>query len=62
MNVSVNRQGQALGTRCEIKNLNSVRFMIAGIGNSIPVSIFVIPVKGSLSAFQVQRCTDRLTF
>ncbi len=26
-NVSVNRPGEELGTRCEIKNLNSVRFM-----------------------------------
>jgi Asp-tRNA(Asn)/Glu-tRNA(Gln) amidotransferase B subunit len=61
VNVSVNHQGQAPGTRCEIKNLNSVRFMIAAIGNSTSV-IFVIPVKGSLSAFQVRRCIDRLTF
>tara|TARA_B100000676_G_C18045291_1_gene827502 strand:- start:171 stop:1631 length:1461 start_codon:yes stop_codon:yes gene_type:complete len=26
-NVSVRRRGEALGTRCEIKNLNSIRFM-----------------------------------
>jgi aspartyl-tRNA(Asn)/glutamyl-tRNA(Gln) amidotransferase subunit B len=32
--VSVNRQGQAPGTRCEIKNLNSVRFMMVAIGKS----------------------------
>ncbi|KAA1466549.1 Glutamyl-tRNA amidotransferase B subunit [Dentipellis sp. KUC8613] len=31
VNVSVNRPGEALGTRCEIKNLNSVRFMIVAI-------------------------------
>lgn len=38
MNVSVNRQGQMPGTRCEIKNLNSVRFMIAAISNSASLS------------------------
>jgi aspartyl-tRNA(Asn)/glutamyl-tRNA(Gln) amidotransferase subunit B len=42
VNVSVNRQGQALGTRCEIKNLNSIRFMIAAIGNSTSLSISVM--------------------
>ncbi|TFK28925.1 glutamyl-tRNA amidotransferase [Coprinopsis marcescibilis] len=31
VNVSVNRIGQPPGTRCEIKNLNSVRFMMAAI-------------------------------
>ncbi|PFH47803.1 hypothetical protein AMATHDRAFT_151224 [Amanita thiersii Skay4041] len=31
VNVSVNRVGQPPGTRCEIKNLNSVRFMMAAI-------------------------------
>ncbi|KAI0303985.1 Glutamyl-tRNA amidotransferase B subunit [Russula brevipes] len=35
VNVSVNRQGQAPGTRCEIKNLNSIRFMIAAIGSEV---------------------------
>ena len=40
VNVSVNRPGQLPGTRCEIKNLNSVRFMIAAIGN--PKSDFLL--------------------
>lgn len=31
VNVSVNRAGEPPGTRCEIKNLNSVRFMVAAI-------------------------------
>ena len=31
-NVSVHRLGSAFGTRCEIKNLNSVRFMQAALG------------------------------
>jgi len=35
INVSVNRPGQLPGTRCEIKNLNSVRFMIAAIGSEV---------------------------
>jgi aspartyl-tRNA(Asn)/glutamyl-tRNA(Gln) amidotransferase subunit B len=39
VNVSVNRQGQAPGTRCEIKNLNSVRFMVAAISNAAFPSI-----------------------
>jgi aspartyl-tRNA(Asn)/glutamyl-tRNA(Gln) amidotransferase subunit B len=58
--VSVNRQGQAPGTRCEIKNLNSIRFMIAAIGNSTSPSIFVITFKGPLS--QGQRCIGKLVF
>ncbi|GLB34182.1 putative PET112 [Lyophyllum shimeji] len=35
VNVSINRVGQPPGTRCEIKNLNSVRFMIAAITHEI---------------------------
>ena len=31
INVSVNRRGQPAGTRCEIKNLNSVKFMMVAI-------------------------------
>ena len=31
VNVSVNRIGEPRGTRCEIKNLNSVRFMMSAI-------------------------------
>ncbi|SPO30304.1 related to PET112 - putative glutamyl-tRNA(Gln)amidotransferase subunit B, mitochondrial precursor [Ustilago trichophora] len=31
VNVSVNRVGEAFGTRCEVKNLNSVRFMMNAI-------------------------------
>lgn len=31
VNVSINRPGEPPGTRCEIKNLNSVRFMAAAI-------------------------------
>ncbi|KAG7098566.1 hypothetical protein E1B28_000499 [Marasmius oreades] len=35
INVSLNRHGEPLGTRCEIKNINSVRFMVAGIQHEI---------------------------
>uniref|UniRef100_A0A0W0FGU5 Aspartyl/Glutamyl-tRNA(Gln) amidotransferase subunit B/E catalytic domain-containing protein n=1 Tax=Moniliophthora roreri TaxID=221103 RepID=A0A0W0FGU5_MONRR len=35
VNVSMNRPGEARGTRCEIKNLNSVRFMVAAIHHEI---------------------------
>ncbi|KAK0485980.1 glutamyl-tRNA amidotransferase [Armillaria novae-zelandiae] len=31
VNVSIHRPGEPFGTRCEIKNLNSVKFMIAAI-------------------------------
>lgn len=43
MNVSVNRQGKAPGTRCEIKNLNSIRFMIAAISMAAFSSIRFSP-------------------
>ncbi|KAF5333549.1 hypothetical protein D9611_002729 [Ephemerocybe angulata] len=35
VNVSVNRIGEPFGTRCEIKNLNSVKFMMAAITSEI---------------------------
>ena len=31
VSISVNRKGGVLGTHCEIKNLNSVKFMMAAI-------------------------------
>jgi Asp-tRNA(Asn)/Glu-tRNA(Gln) amidotransferase B subunit len=31
-NVSVHKVGEPFGTRCEIKNVNSVRFLQAAIG------------------------------
>ncbi|KAF8505869.1 GatB/GatE catalytic domain-containing protein [Russula emetica] len=42
VNVSVNRQGQAPGTRCEIKNLNSIRFMLAAIGSEVHRQIGIL--------------------
>ncbi|KZV76023.1 Glutamyl-tRNA amidotransferase B subunit [Peniophora sp. CONT] len=35
VNVSVNRPGEPPGTRCEIKNLNSVRFMMVAISSEV---------------------------
>ncbi|KAF8343733.1 Glutamyl-tRNA amidotransferase subunit B, mitochondrial [Amanita rubescens] len=35
VNISINRVGQPPGTRCEIKNLNSVRFMMAAIVHEV---------------------------
>ncbi|KAF8231413.1 glutamyl-tRNA amidotransferase [Tricholoma matsutake] len=35
VNVSINRIGRLPGTRCEIKNLNSVRFMMAAVTHEI---------------------------
>ncbi|KAF5322005.1 hypothetical protein D9619_000691 [Psilocybe cf. subviscida] len=35
VNVSVNRKGDPPGTRCELKNLNSVRFMMAAISHEV---------------------------
>lgn len=35
MNVSVNKHGQPHGTRCEIKNLNSVKFMMMAITSEV---------------------------
>ena len=37
VNVSVNKPGQPPGTRCEIKNLNSVKFMMVAISTSLLV-------------------------
>ena len=57
MNVSVNRQGQAPGTRCEIKNLNSVRFMVAAI-SKISINLVLSKVSRSqpfISGSEVHR-------
>lgn len=35
VNVSINRPNEPFGTRCEIKNLNSIRFMVAAISESL---------------------------
>ncbi|KAH8096718.1 Glutamyl-tRNA amidotransferase B subunit [Cristinia sonorae] len=35
VNVSVNKPGEPLGTRCEIKNINSVKFMMTAIASEV---------------------------
>jgi len=46
VNVSVNREGQAPGTRCEIKNLNSLRFMVAAIRSEVHRQIDILDSGG----------------
>lgn len=42
VNVSVNRPGDKPGTRCEIKNLNSVKFTMVAIGSEVSRQISLI--------------------
>ncbi|KAE9411467.1 Glutamyl-tRNA amidotransferase B subunit [Gymnopus androsaceus JB14] len=35
VNVSINRPGEPPGTRCEVKNINSIKFMVAAIGHFV---------------------------
>lgn len=39
VNVSVHKPGMPFGTRCEIKNVNSVRFLQAAIGKKMQLSV-----------------------
>ena len=48
VNVSVRRPGEALGTRCEIKNLNSIRFIGAAIEHEARRQIDVIEDGGTI--------------
>ncbi|MGO9697725.1 MAG: Asp-tRNA(Asn)/Glu-tRNA(Gln) amidotransferase subunit GatB [Xanthobacteraceae bacterium] len=48
VNVSVRRPGEALGTRCEIKNLNSIRFIGQAIEHEARRQIDVIEDGGSI--------------
>jgi len=47
-NVSVRRPGEALGTRCEIKNLNSIRFMRQAIDYEAARQIEIIEDGGKI--------------
>lgn len=47
-NVSVRRRGEALGTRCEIKNLNSIRFMRQAIDYEAARQIEIIEDGGEI--------------
>ena len=48
INVSVRRPGEALGTRCEIKNLNSIRFIGQAIEHEARRQIAVIEDGGAI--------------
>ena len=48
VNVSVRRPGEPLGTRCEIKNVNSVRFVMAAIEYEARRQIDVIEAGGTI--------------
>jgi aspartyl-tRNA(Asn)/glutamyl-tRNA(Gln) amidotransferase subunit B len=49
VNVSVRRPGEALGTRCEIKNLNSIRFIGQAIEPAARRQIAIIEEGGSIA-------------
>src|SRR5947208_3645878 len=48
-NVSVRRRGEPLGTRCEIKNLNSVRFVVQAIDIEAGRQIALIEAGGPVA-------------
>ena len=47
-NVSVRKQGDAFGTRCEIKNLNSIRFIIQAIQSEAERQVDIIEAGGKI--------------
>ena len=49
VNVSVRRPGEALGTRCEIKNLNSVRFVMKAIEVEAERQVAVLEEGGAIA-------------
>ncbi|KAM3585931.1 hypothetical protein VKS41_002469 [Umbelopsis sp. WA50703] len=48
VNVSVHKDGEAWGTRCELKNLNSVRFLSAAIDAEIERQITILQNGGNI--------------
>ncbi|KAH6914684.1 glutamyl-tRNA amidotransferase [Coprinopsis sp. MPI-PUGE-AT-0042] len=61
VNVSVNKIGEPWGTRCEIKNLNSVKFMIAAINHEIQRHLKLLSEE-PFSVSQETRGFDENTF
>jgi aspartyl-tRNA(Asn)/glutamyl-tRNA(Gln) amidotransferase subunit B len=49
VNVSVRRPGEALGTRCEIKNVNSVRFVMQAITYEASRQVDVLEAGGTIA-------------
>ena len=47
-NVSVRKQGEEFGTRCEIKNLNSIRFIIQAIQSEAERQVDIIEAGGKI--------------
>ena len=47
-NVSVRKQGEKFGTRCEIKNLNSIRFIIQAIQSEAERQVDIIEAGGKI--------------
>jgi len=60
VNVSVNKQGEPVGTRCEIKNLNSVKNMQVAIGkvDSITTETRILIENYSFRSVQTHRIFD----
>ncbi|KAH9938098.1 GatB/GatE catalytic domain-containing protein [Fomitopsis serialis] len=49
VNVSVNKRGEPAGTRCEVKNLNSVKFIMVAITSEVRRQIDLLESGGSVS-------------
>jgi aspartyl-tRNA(Asn)/glutamyl-tRNA(Gln) amidotransferase subunit B len=49
VNVSVRRPGEALGTRCEIKNLNSIRFVQEAIDAEVERQVAILEDGGAIA-------------
>ncbi|TFK43869.1 Glutamyl-tRNA amidotransferase subunit B, mitochondrial [Crucibulum laeve] len=62
VNVSINRPGELPGTRCEIKNLNSVRFMMAAITHEIKRQQALLTSSSLATVPQETRGFDEHTF
>lgn len=59
VNVSVNRRGEPAGTRCEIKNLNSVKFIMVAISGFRALA-HTTPSLKNYTASEVRRQIDLL--
>ena len=60
VNVSVRRPGEGLGTRCEIKNVNSVRFVMAAIEYEARRQVDILEDGGTIN--QETRLFDNVKF
>lgn len=65
INVSVNREGEPFGVRCEVKNINSVRYLMSAIRErsslfSVPRSFVNVSTRFIFLVCEVQRHIDLL--